>query len=83
MEIPRHKKIFDFVVVVCRTISSPTSIHFVALVSHAGRVAVITGGNRGIGAKVVEKLIKCKISVVMGKVLLVPMRTSSKVGIRN
>lgn len=32
-----------------------------------GRIAVITGGNRGIGADVVEKLLQCEINVVMGK----------------
>lgn len=31
-----------------------------------GRTAVITGGNRGIGADVVEKLLQCRINVVLG-----------------
>lgn len=34
-----------------------------------GRVAVITGGNRGIGADVVEKLLECEINVIMGEFL--------------
>lgn len=31
-----------------------------------GRLAIITGGNRGIGLHVVEKLLACQITVVMG-----------------
>lgn len=31
------------------------------------RVAVITGGGRGIGLKIVEKLLECEMTVVMGK----------------
>jgi len=38
----------------------------VELFSKEGKVAVITGGNRGIGLRVVEKLLKCDMSVVMG-----------------
>lgn len=37
------------------------------LLKQPGRIAVITGGNRGIGADVVEKLLRCEINVVMGK----------------
>lgn len=37
------------------------------LFKQKGRVAVITGGNRGIGADVVEKLLQCEINVIMGK----------------
>lgn len=37
------------------------------LFKQPGRIAVITGGNRGIGADVVEKLLQCEINVVMGK----------------
>lgn len=36
------------------------------LFDQKGRVAVITGGNRGIGLHVVEKLLACHITVVMG-----------------
>lgn len=38
----------------------------VDLISKEGKVAVITGGNRGIGLRVVEKLLNCDMSVVMG-----------------
>lgn len=38
----------------------------IELFEQSGRVAVITGGNRGIGLNVVEKLLKCNISIVMG-----------------
>lgn len=37
------------------------------LFKQPGRIAVITGGNRGIGADVVEKLLQCEINVIMGK----------------
>lgn len=36
------------------------------LYDQKGRVAIITGGNRGIGLHVVEKLLACQITVVMG-----------------
>lgn len=36
------------------------------LFDQPGRTAVITGGNRGIGADVVEKLLQCRINVVLG-----------------
>ena len=39
-----------------------------------GRVVVITGGNRGIGLKVVEKLLKCDMTIVMGKLFTIPLR---------
>lgn len=38
----------------------------VDLYKQPGRIAVITGGNRGIGADVVEKLLQCEINVIMG-----------------
>lgn len=31
-----------------------------------GRLAIITGGNRGIGLHVVEKLLACHIKIIMG-----------------
>lgn len=36
------------------------------LVKKPGKVAIITGGNRGIGVHVVDKLIKCDMIVLMG-----------------
>lgn len=42
-------------------------ISFLELFAQPGRVAVITGGNRGIGADVVEKLLQCEINVIMGE----------------
>lgn len=33
---------------------------------HPGKLAIITGGNRGIGLSVVKKLLQCDITVVMG-----------------
>lgn len=48
------------------------------LFKQPGRIAVITGGNRGIGADVVEKLLQCEINVVMGKCYT--NKTSSKFG---
>ncbi|KAG5673144.1 hypothetical protein PVAND_003215 [Polypedilum vanderplanki] len=38
----------------------------IKLMSLNGRVAVITGGNRGIGLFVVKKLLQCDIKIVMG-----------------
>lgn len=40
---------------------------FSELIKLPNKVAVITGGNRGIGVYVVEKLLKCEMIVVMGK----------------
>lgn len=37
------------------------------LIKLPNKVAVITGGNRGIGVYVVEKLLKCEMTVIMGK----------------
>ncbi|XP_055919607.1 retinol dehydrogenase 12 [Eupeodes corollae] len=38
----------------------------VALYPQNDKVAVITGGNRGIGLKIIEKLLACEMTVVMG-----------------
>lgn len=43
-------------------------ISFTDLFSQPDRIAVITGGNRGIGLRVVEKLLKCDMTVVMGNI---------------
>lgn len=46
--------------------SSLPLIHSADLYDQKGRVAIITGGNRGIGLHVVEKLLACQITVIMG-----------------
>lgn len=40
---------------------------FTDLFKQPGRVAVITGGNRGIGLRVIEKLLECEMTVIMGE----------------
>lgn len=40
------------------------------LISQPGKIAVITGGARGIGAEVVKMLMKCDITVIIGKLFL-------------
>lgn len=39
---------------------------FLELIKRPNKVAVITGGNRGIGLHIVEKLLKCDMIVIMG-----------------
>uniref|UniRef100_T1GMV6 Short-chain dehydrogenase n=1 Tax=Megaselia scalaris TaxID=36166 RepID=T1GMV6_MEGSC len=36
------------------------------LYKQPGRIAVITGGNRGIGLRIIEKLLGCEMTVIMG-----------------
>lgn len=38
----------------------------VELYSQPGRIAVITGGNRGIGLEIIKKLLECEMTVIMG-----------------
>lgn len=37
------------------------------LYDQTGRLAVITGGNRGIGLRILEKFLDCNMTVVMGE----------------
>lgn len=53
-------------------------VFFIDLISKEGKVAVITGGNRGIGLRVVEKLAKCDMSIIMGKFLIFSLVKQSK-----
>lgn len=56
-------EMFFLIVSICR-------FNVTELFPQPGRVAVITGGNRGIGADVVEKLLECEINVIMGEFFL-------------
>uniref|UniRef100_A0A182JCK3 Dehydrogenase with different specificities related to short-chain alcohol dehydrogenase n=1 Tax=Anopheles atroparvus TaxID=41427 RepID=A0A182JCK3_ANOAO len=38
----------------------------VELYKQPGKIALITGGNRGIGLRIVKKLVECEIEVIMG-----------------
>lgn len=40
---------------------------FAELINQPGRIAVITGGNRGIGLSVVTSLLRCEYTVIMGE----------------
>jgi NAD(P)-dependent dehydrogenase (short-subunit alcohol dehydrogenase family) len=39
---------------------------FSEIVKRPGKVAVMTGGNRGIGLHVLEKLLRCEMTVMLG-----------------
>lgn len=43
------------------------SILFLDIVNQRGKVAVITGGARGIGLEVVKKLVQCEMRIIIGK----------------
>lgn len=38
-----------------------------ALYNQPEKIAVITGGNRGIGLRIIEKLLECEMTVIMGE----------------
>lgn len=40
---------------------------FADLIKKSGKVAVITGGSRGIGLEVVKMLLQCDIHIIIGK----------------
>lgn len=41
---------------------------FVALYKQDSSIAVLTGGNRGLGLRVLKKLLECEMTVILGKV---------------
>lgn len=41
---------------------------FVALYKQDSSLAVLTGGNRGLGLRVLKKLLECEMTVILGKV---------------
>jgi 3-oxoacyl-ACP reductase-like protein len=43
---------------------------FPDLSSKPDKVAIVTGGSRGIGAEVVKKLLQCDMEVIIGNYLL-------------
>lgn len=40
------------------------------IVNKRGRVAVVTGGARGIGLEVVKKLVQCEMHVIIGNIII-------------
>lgn len=42
---------------------------FSELYQQPSKVAVLTGGNRGIGLHVLKKLLQCEITVILGKII--------------
>lgn len=39
------------------------------MVNKRGKIAVITGGARGIGLEVVKKLVQCEMHVIIGNII--------------
>lgn len=43
------------------------SYSFLDLLPKPNRIAIVTGGSRGIGAEVVKQLLQCDMEVIIGK----------------
>ena len=41
-------------------------IYIEALYTQASSVAVLTGGNRGLGLQILKKLLRCEMTVILG-----------------
>lgn len=51
-------------------ISNLDFFSFSELYKQPGKIALLTGGNRGIGLRIVKKLVECDIEVILGKLVL-------------